>query len=129
MAWFKVDDAFHSHPKPKAAGRAAVGLWTVCGAYSSAYKLDGFVPDTEITTASDRRLADKLVEVGLWHRAQDKCPCKLTTRRTGGWYFHDWSDFQPTAEEIEQDRKAARERQRKSRERRRMSQEEPPPET
>lgn len=128
MAWFKVDDLFHGHPKQKAAGRAAIGLWTACGAYSSAYKLDGFVPDTEVFSGPDRKLADKLVEVGLWHKASEECVCRITQRRAGGWYFHDWSDFQPTADEVERDREAARERQRKSRERRRKSPEEGEPE-
>ena len=125
IAWFKIDDTFGNHPKVKAAGRAAIGLWTACGSYSSAYKLDGFVPDAEVSTATDRKYAAQLVKVGLWHRAQDDCKCRITERREGGWYFHDWGDYQPTAEDIEKDREAARERQRRSRARRRQVTPEP----
>ena len=124
IAWFKIDDAFHGHPKARAAGRAAIGLWALCGSYTNCYKLDGFVPDAEVSTAADKKAAAQLVKVGLWHRAEDDCECRLTDRLAGGWYFHDWADFQFTADEIEKDREAARERQRKSRARRRKSQDE-----
>lgn len=111
MAWFKIDDTFHSHPKVRRAGAAAVGVWATAGAFSSAYKADGFVPLWWVqgwgktgTTA-----ARKLVEVGLWDEAEQDGET--------GYQFHDWADYQPTSEEIERDREAARERQRRSRER------------
>lgn len=44
MPWFKVDDQLHSHPKPRRASLAALGLWTLSGSYSMAYKLDGSHP-------------------------------------------------------------------------------------
>ena len=111
MAWFKIDDTFHSHPKVRRAGAAAVGVWATAGAFSSAYKADGFVPVWWVqgwgktgTTA-----ARKLVEVGLWDEAEQDGET--------GYQFHDWADYQPTSEEIERDREAARQRQRRSRER------------
>ena len=114
MPWFKVDDQLHSHPKPRRASLAAIGLWTMCGSYSMAYKTDGFVPEWFVASFKNgRKLAAELVDAGLWNDAI----------RSGevGWQFHDWSDYQPSSDEIEAEREAARERQRAFRQRRRES--------
>lgn len=109
MPWFRMDDGFHSHPKAKRAGLAAVGLWSLAGTYSAAYKLGGFVPEWFVDGwPQGRKHARSLVEARLWSvSAKDSEP---------GWQFHDWDDFQPTVEEIERDREHARERQRRRRE-------------
>lgn len=112
MPWFKVDDQLHSHPKPRRASLAALGLWALCGSYSMAYKLDGFVPGWYVISHRDgRKHADALVRVGLWENA--------THNGEDGYRFHDWNDYQPTSEEIEAEREAARERQRAYRQKRR----------
>lgn len=112
MPWFKVDDQLHSHPKPRRATLAALGLWALAGSYSMAYKLDGFVPEWYVTGHRDgRKHADTLVRVGLWENG--------TRNGEPGFLFHDWEDYQPTADEIEAEREAARERQRAFRARRR----------
>lgn len=104
MPWFKVDDTLHSHPKARRAGVAAMGLWSLAGAYSAAYKLDGLVPSDYVRTwPGGPRLADRLVASGLWDEVDD------------GWRFHDWCDYQMTAEEIERDRDLARNRQKRRR--------------
>ena len=112
MPWFKVDDQLHSHPKPRRASLAALGLWTLSGSYSMAYKLDGFVPGWYVAGHRDgRKHADTLVRVGLWENAvRDK---------EEGYVFHDWADYQPTSEEIEAERQASRDRQRAYRAKRR----------
>lgn len=109
MAWFKVDDSFHSHSKVYAASPAALGLWVVAGSWSSANRKDGFVPDHALgrLLPDAAELAKELTTAGLWRRVR------------GGYQFHDWHDFNPTAEEIEADRKAARERMRQIRAKRR----------
>lgn len=108
MAWFKTDDTWHSHPKPRRAGLEAIGLWSVSGSYSMAYKTDGWVPEW---FAHDfprgRKLADQLVSVGLW--------CNEIRNGEPGYQFHDWLDYQQSSEEIERDRERARERQKKFR--------------
>ena len=125
MPWFKIDDTLHSHPKSRAAGAHAMGLWAMSGAYSSAYKLDGFVPRDYVTTwPQGVKLADRLVASNYWHPDGQECDCLPERRRTGGWYFHDWSDYQVSAEEIERDREMARERQRRRREALRQSRKE-----
>lgn len=100
MTWFKVDDSFHSHPKILATEPAALGLWVVAGAWSSSNLTDGFVPDHVLSRLlpDALTLAEKLKTSGLWHR------------KKGGFQFHDWSDYNPSKEEVEADRKAARSR-------------------
>ncbi|WP_440063828.1 hypothetical protein [Streptosporangium sp. OZ121] len=112
MPWFKVDDAFHSHLKVMQTKAAALGLWVVAGSWSSANLTEGFIPDAVLPRLMPgaKRLAKDLVECGLWERT-DK-----------GFTFHDWDDYNPTAEEVREDREAARERMRKLRARRRGQQ-------
>ncbi|MFI6889169.1 hypothetical protein [Streptosporangium canum] len=112
MPWFKVDDAFHSHLKVMPTKAAALGLWVVAGSWSSANLTEGFIPDAVLPRLMPgaKRLAKDLVEAGLWERT-DK-----------GFTFHDWTDYNPTAEEVREDRDAARERMRKLRARRREQQ-------
>jgi len=112
MAWFKVDDSFHAHPKVLATEPAALGLWVVAGAWCSANLTDGFVPDYALPRLlpDSATLAEKLVTAGLWRRAK------------GGYRFNDWLHYNPTAESVRRDRDAARERMRNLREERRANQ-------
>lgn len=110
MPWFKVDDAFHSHPKAMSAGNAALGLWVVAGSWSSANLTDGFVPDYVLPRlvsseangeASASVLASRLVEANLWRQVR------------GGYRFHDWDHFQPSAGEEKEKRRKRSEAGRK----------------
>lgn len=89
MPWFKVDDSFHSHPKVLATSPAALGLWVVAGAWSSANLTEGFVPDHALPRLipDSEPLARELVSVGLWRRER------------GGYRFHDWIAYNPTRSE------------------------------
>lgn len=108
MTFFNVDDQFHSHPKARRAGLAAIGLWTVAGAWSQAYKQQGFVPEYEVAAwPQGKRLAGQLVTAGLWEPAEKD--------GEKGWLFHDWLDIQQSADEIERKRQQWRERQRRRR--------------
>lgn len=110
MPFFRTDDQMHGHPKARRAGLASLGLWNMGGSHSMAYKTDGFVPDWFVTSwAGGRKAADALVSVGLWDKSEKD--------GEQGYQFHDWHDYQPSAEEIERDRERARERQRESRRR------------
>jgi hypothetical protein len=105
LTWFKVDDSFHSHPKVLAASPAALGLWVVAGSWSGSNLSDGFVPDHVLPRLlpDSASLAKELVNAGLWKRAR------------GGYRFHDWGDFNPQRRDVEEERKAARERMRRLR--------------
>lgn len=90
MTWFRIDDSFYDHPKVFDAPDCAVALWTRAGTWSARNLTDGFVP-----TGMPARLCDdhatatkELLRRGLWMRT------------TGGFLFHDWTDFQPTAEAV-----------------------------
>lgn len=89
MTWFKVDDSFHSHPKVLATSPAALGLWVVAGAWSSANLTEGFVPDHALPRLlpGAEPLAGELVANGLWRRER------------GGHRFHDWIAYNPTRSE------------------------------
>lgn len=122
MTWFKVDDHLHSSKKVNAIPRrdrlAAIGLWTIAGAWSSQELTEGFIPDYMIERlGGTARLAQVLCEArggsasGLW----------LNT--PGGFQFHEWLERNPTREQVQSGREAARERQRRARERSRAMRE------
>jgi len=108
MPWFKVDDKLHSHKKVAKAGEA-MALWVVAGSWCSDQLTDGFVPDYMAVrlVPGGEKMAAALVEAGLWvegeHDGDD------------GWWFHDWEDNNPTSDEVEAKREAARERMRRVR--------------
>lgn len=108
MPDFRVADSAPEHPKLRAAGLAAVGLWTTSGAYAMRELTDGFVPQYWVKTwPSGLRNAARLVDVGLWRKA--------TRAGVDGYTFHDWTDYQRPAERFAEERERARERAAKSR--------------
>ena len=118
MSWFKVDDKFHAHPKvkriPKRLRRAAVGLWTLTGAWSADYETDGEVPEYMLDEFdAEPEEVDALVAAGLWERVED------------GIRFRSWEEFQPTRAEQDAKRAATAERVRKYRQGKRNSTDRP----
>lgn len=108
MAWFNVDDHFHSHPKARRAGLEAIGLWTIAGSHCRAHKSNGFVPEWLVLSwPRGKATAKRLVTAGLWHADEEE--------GEPGWRFHDWLDIHNDADELEKQRQAARDRQRKRR--------------
>lgn len=110
MPWFRVDDGLANHPKvlgiPRRDRAAAMGLWALAGAWSAANLQDGFVPAyLPDHLGCPQRLAGVLVSAGLW----------LAEPR--GWRFYAWAERQPSREQVEAERLAAKERQQRWRER------------
>lgn len=103
MPWFRVDDTFSHHAKVMAAGNAAIGLWVRAGAWSMQQLSDGFVPNHVARQLGTNTEARRLVDVGLWFEKDD------------GYEFHEWDQRQPSRIQVEADRAASRERQRKAR--------------
>lgn len=96
MVWFKVDDGLPSHPKvlsiPRGARRvAAIGTWTLAGAWCSKHPAQGgVIPDGVLDELGlPARAAADLAAVGLWLRVE------------GGYRFHDFHDYNPTAEQVQ----------------------------
>ena len=101
MAWFKVDDKLHSHPKRHRAGMRAMGLWVIAGSWCGDQLTDGLVPRDMLTVLGGKPAdAAALVAAGLW----EECP--------QGWIFHGWDGQNPTRYEVEEERE--KERQRKA---------------
>lgn len=120
MSFFFIDDAFYDHPKVKALPRGAtrkgaISLWTLAGTWSARYLQDGLIPPHMIAElgGSDKD-ADALVATELWHQADHECPaCPWVP--DGHYLFHDWPQWNKTKDQVERERKAARERQAKRR--------------
>jgi hypothetical protein len=110
MPDFRVADTAPEHPKLRAAGLAAFGLWAAAGAYSMRELTDGWVPDYWVQTwPGGKKQATALVQVGLWYRE--------TRHSLPGYQFHDWTDYQRSASKVHEDREKGRDRARRSRER------------
>lgn len=94
--WFRIDDKFAEHAKVRRLAKdrvAAVGLWTLCGVWCADNLSDGFVPAEVVRRHDPRlRLAKRLVEVTLWR--------EVTREGEFGYEFHEWSEHQPTRDEV-----------------------------
>lgn len=104
MPWFKVDDSFYDHPKALAAG-PALALWLRAGCYCAKHLTDGFVSIEALKILhGTRSAASRLVNA----RARRDGP-GLWIQVDGGWQFHDWSDYQPSARDVQErrDKRAA----------------------
>jgi len=103
LPWFRLDDSFHSHPKVIAAGNEAIGFYVRCGAYAAQHLTDGFIRQDVALLYGSPALADSLVQAKLWRRVR------------GGWQMPDYLDYNPSAEQVKQERKNAAERQKRRR--------------
>lgn len=89
MPWFKVDDKLAVHPKVMQAGNEALGLWVRAGSWSAAHLTDGSIPSEILPVfGANRTQAARLVKAGLWSEID------------GGYQFHDWGTYQPSAEDV-----------------------------
>jgi hypothetical protein len=86
LPWFKVDDAFWAHPKTLQLSTAAVALWVRAGSWSSQQLTDGRIANHVLPVfAIDPAAPGELVDAGYWHEVE------------GGYAFHDWDHYQPSA--------------------------------
>nr|DAT94503.1 MAG TPA: replisome organizer [Caudoviricetes sp.] len=90
--WFKVDDAFFSNPKTAMLSDGATALWLRSGSWSAQQLTGGFIPARMVPMfrGSDDSVRE-LCDVGLWERDDER----------DGYWFHDWSDYQPDGEEVD----------------------------
>ena len=129
MVWVKIDDHFDEHPKIAAVGPLGIALWLTGLAYCNRNQTNGKIPATialrllsfEFPHPTDgddctilvggERSADEeqigfvpdryfipnmLVAAGLW----EEIP--------GGYLVHDYTDYQPTKEELAAEREQKR---------------------
>ena len=103
MPWFRLDDNFHHHPKVRQAGNCAIGLWVRCATYSAQYLTDGHIELDIARSYGTRREIDRLTDARLW------------LPDNSGFTIPDYLDYNPSAEQVLDDRKKARIRQQKAR--------------
>jgi hypothetical protein len=114
MTWLRIDDGMVDHRKWAAlegdprTWAECLAVWVALGCYCARVSSDGFVEDARVARltplgAKARQRCDDLVRVGLM------------VREEGGYRFHGWLEYQPSAADVTRDREAARERQRKAR--------------
>jgi hypothetical protein len=94
--WFKVDDGFCMNPKTAMLSNDATALWLRSGSWSAQQLTGGFVPARMVPMfrGSDDSVRE-LCDVGLWERDDER----------DGYWFHDWSDYQPDGEEVDAKRR------------------------
>lgn len=89
MTWAKLDDSFYDDPKVVAAGNEAAGVYCRALSYCGKHLTDGLVPEAIAgLIAGKRRPITKLLEVGLWDRAED------------GYSVCDYLRFNPSKAEV-----------------------------
>lgn len=103
MAWAKIDDKFFSHPKVRSAGRDATLLHLAALTYCNEHLTDGFIQEESIPYIAMLAFIDvedakqnlsKLLSVGLWEECE------------GGYLVHDYLEYNPTREMVEETRAA-----------------------
>ena len=94
MAWARVDDGFHDHPKVIGLPLDVVGLWTLCLTWANRHlgarsgeepgRIPPGLPNRFASPDDAVRLPALLVAAGLWDEHPD-----------GGWIIHDFVEYLP----------------------------------
>jgi hypothetical protein len=119
MTWVKIADEFYRNPKMRAAGKNGRALYLAGLCYCASGLTDGHVAAIALPVLAaeaevpGKATAAKLVDIGAWVPVND------------GWCIPDYLDYNPTREQVQAERDAAKERQRRARDKasesRRMS--------
>ncbi len=112
MVWAKFDDSFHSHPKVREAWyrcSASIGLHVIATTYAADHETDGAVPAWFVAGLFQKpkemqAAVSALVELGMWEKRADE------------FVIHDFLDYHPSKEELDEKRAADAKRKREARE-------------
>jgi hypothetical protein len=109
MAWIKIDDSFPDHPKVVGLSDKAFRVHISGLCYCGRYLTDGFIPMQIAARFADEDMAilSDLVTAGLW---REDLP-------NNGFVIHDYLTHQTSKEQVENKRKALRDRAKRYRER------------
>jgi hypothetical protein len=100
MTWLRLDDGFATHPKVLQVSDRSLRAFLVALCWSGHHSTDGKVPASVIS----RRAAAELLKVGLFEVGDEE-----------SFLVHDFLDYNPSKEEIENERRSSRERMRRVR--------------
>ena len=114
MPWFALDDGFDTHPKVRKAGNAAVGLFVRLGVHATRHLTEGHLDGDIVRDYGTAATIRKLVTVGMLHDAGHGCR-RCPQPAEGGFYIHDYLDYNKSRAQIEASREAARKRQQRGR--------------
>ncbi|MCI3246488.1 hypothetical protein [Streptomyces spinosisporus] len=115
MAWFALDDGFDTHPKVRKAGNAAVGLFVRLGVHATKHLTEGHLDGAIVRDYGTDATVRKLIAVGMLHEYGHRCP-RCPQPAEGGYFIHDYLDYNKSRAQIEAAREAARKRQNRGRE-------------
>lgn len=100
MGWAKFDDKRHQNPKIRRVGLEASGLDCHGITYAAAMETDGFLDENVVEMLAGvkhwRKIVAKLVVENRWERDNER----------GGWWIHDYLEFNPSRDEIAAQREA-----------------------
>ena len=114
--WFKADDQLAFHRKTLRAGNAAMGLWIRSGTWLSGQQRNdapGVITLAELRTMGTAAEIKRLIDAGGPGQPGFLEPCKYAGEKA--CRFHDWAEYQPLAETVEDKRAHWSERKRRSR--------------
>lgn len=115
MPWVRLDDGFDDHPKILDLSDQAYRLHVGALCFCARTLTDGFVSEGALRRLVNGGHVAELVDAGLWEAGD------------GGWWIHDFLDYNQSAEQVLEEREKARERQRRARENRRSKTPDTPP--
>ncbi|MFI1165591.1 hypothetical protein ACH4UM_18745 [Streptomyces sp. NPDC020801] len=120
MPWARFDDRFPSNRKVRLITDGAFRLYVSAICWSAENLTDGVVKTTELRLVADvrasRTRAKELVEAGLFEVIEGV-----------GWKIHDYHDYNPTAEQVREERRAKTARQQRWRQKQKGGAPEPEP--
>lgn len=126
MPWVRFDDSYPNHPKIGPLSDRLYRIHNEAVFWCARHVTDGVIRADQLTLVHARARktdAEQLVQRRLWHRVSDP-PCesdRCPPAGPDGWVIHDYWGYQPSRVEVDQERRARAERQRKWREKRRGS--------
>mgnify|MGYP001454549174 CR=1 FL=1 len=119
--WVKTSDDTPNHPRVLNAGIAAYGLWHAGLAFANRHMTDGYLPkDLTLVFAKEKksylaRLADRLVEVGLWAVVDPSTGIVPGVTGIPAYLIQRYSECQPMATRNAQIQKKSSDRLRQQR--------------
>lgn len=103
MTWLKKDDRYPEHRKIRRLSDGAYRLHDTALCWAAKDETDGFISDDDLDEMQHgrklRKYVPELVRACLWEPV------------AGGWTIHDFLHYNPSHQQLEAERAAARDRQ------------------